>query len=207
MKKVAMFTRIFGFATDITGCCTVAVKRLNREKRRPLEAFEQVYEFYFKDVYKYVYVLCRNPDEAEEITQETFYQAMKGMASFRGDCKMFVWLCQIAKHVYFARLRKRKRAAGQSAEDALEQRPDLSQEASVEQRFLDEADAMRLHRYLHRLDEPYKEVFMLRVFGELSFKKIAQIFEKTESWARVCYHRAKVRLITGMEENDGKDCL
>lgn len=172
-----------------------------------METFEQVYEFYFKDVYKYVYSLCRDSNEAEEITQETFYQAMKGMASFRGDCKMFVWLCQIAKHAWFARLRKEKRLAGQSAEDALERLPELSREPPVEQRFLDEADAMQLHRYLHRLDEPYKEVFMLRVFGELSFKKIAQIFEKTESWARVCYHRAKVRLITEMEENDESDFL
>lgn len=170
-----------------------------------METFEQVYEFYFKDVYKYVYSLCRDPHEAEEITQETFYQAMKGMSAFRGDCKMFVWLCQIAKHAWFARLRKEKRMAGRFAEDAPGHLPDDSREPSIEQRFADEADAMLLHRYLHRLNEPYKEVFMLRVFGELSFKKIAQIFEKTESWARVCYHRAKVRMITEMEENNESD--
>lgn len=79
----------------------------------------------------------------------------------------------------------------------------LSDSPSLEQRLLDEADAFAVHRYLHRLDEPYKEVFMLRVFGELSFRKIAQIFERTEGWARVCYHRAKLRLIREMEENNG----
>lgn len=168
-----------------------------------MESFEQVYELYFKDVYKYACTLCHNPAEAEEITQETFYRAMKGMASFRGECKMLVWLCQIAKHAYFAHLRREKRfAAGEPGQVC-----DASEDAPIEQRFLDEADAMTLHRYVHDLDEPYKEVFMLRVFGELSFKKIAQIFGRTENWARVCYHRAKLRLIGKMEENNGKDCL
>ena len=171
-----------------------------------MEAFEQVYEFYFKDVYKYVCSLCHDPLEAEEITQETFYQALKGMSSFRGECKMFVWLCQIAKHAYFARLRKEKRTA-EAPGEALENLPDLSGGPPMEQRFLDEADAMTLHGYLHRLDEPYKEVFMLRVFGELSYKKIAQIFEKTESWARVCYHRAKLKMLSEMEEDNGKTLL
>lgn len=80
-------------------------------EKRSGEAFEQVYEFYFKDVYKYACALCRDPLEAEEITQETFFQALKGISSFRGECKMLVWLCQIAKHVYFARLRREKRRA------------------------------------------------------------------------------------------------
>lgn len=72
-----------------------------------MEPFEQIYSSYLKDVYQYVFSLCRDPAEAEEITQETFYQALKSMPTFRGDCKLIVWLCQIAKHSYFARLKKR----------------------------------------------------------------------------------------------------
>lgn len=174
---------------------------MKRETERLTQAFEEVYELYFKDVYKYVCALCHNPDEAQELTQETFYQAMKAMPSFRGECKLLVWLCQIAKHAYFARLRREKRMADGPLDEAADARA-LSDMTSFEQRLLDEADAFAVHQYLHRLDEPYKEVFMLRVFAELSFQKIAQLFERTEGWARVCYHRAKLRLIREMEEND-----
>lgn len=167
-----------------------------------MELFEQVYDLYFKDVYKYVFSLCRNPAQAEEITQETFFRALKSISSFRGECKMQVWLCQIAKHIYFAWLRKETRKSGQPVEDVLETSPHLSG-LSPEQQLLDEADAMALHQYLHDLPEPYKEVFMLRIFGELSFQKIALIFGKTESWARITFHRGKLKLIQKMEKNGG----
>lgn len=183
-----------------------------------MEAFEKIYDLYFRDVYKYVFSLCRSHAEAEEVTQETFYQAMRSMSSFRGECRMFVWLCQIARHVYFARLRKRKRQSGQDVGEVLEagspqsgsrqpgfwQAGSLQPAVSLEQQLLDEADAMEIHRHLHCLPEPYKEVFMLRVFGELSFKKIGQIFSKTENWARTTYHRAKLKIIQEMEnKNNG----
>ena len=174
-----------------------------------MEAFEEIYELYFRDVYKYALTLCHDTKEAEEITQETFCQALGSISSFRGDCKMFVWLCQIAKHLYFARCKKEKRMSGQTLEEAAEVGGLLpgaaSAEPSIEQRLLDDAEAMRIHRHLHSLQEPYKEVFMLRVFGELSFKKIAEIFGRTESWARVTYHRAKLRIISEMEDENGKD--
>lgn len=164
-----------------------------------MEPFEQIYNSYLKDVYKYVYSLCRDPAEAEEVTQETFYQALKNMPSFRGDCRLIVWLCQIAKHIYFARLKKKKRMEPRPPDELFSGLPGSSADPPLEQRFLEETEAMAIHRHLHNLEEPYKEVFMLRVFGELPFKKIADIFDKTESWARTTYHRAKVRLIEEME--------
>ena len=165
-----------------------------------MDPFEQIYTSYLKDVYKYVFTLCRDPAEAEEITQETFYQALKSLPSFRGDCKLMVWLCQIAKHLYFARQKKKKRIAPQPPDELPSPVPDSPAGMSPEQRLLEEADAMAIHRHLHDLEEPYKEVFMLRVFGELSFRKIGDIFGRTEGWARTTYHRAKVRLIDAMEK-------
>lgn len=170
-----------------------------------VEAFEQVYELYFKDVYKYVLTLCRNVEEAEEITQETFCQALKSMSSFRGECKLFVWLCQIAKHLYFARLKKEKRMSGEEIEDALEGIWHVAEPVSIEQKLLDETEAMEIHKQLHNLKEPYKEVFMLRIFGELSFRKIAQVFGKTEGWARIIYHRAKLKILNEMEGGNGEN--
>ena len=162
-----------------------------------MESFEQIYSLYFKDVYRYIFSICQNVTEAEEITQETFFQAMKSMQSFRGECKMTVWLCQIAKHIYFARQRRLNRKPEQSFDETVCSFEHFATE-SLEQRLVDEADAMRIHEYLHHLNEPYKEVFMLRVFGELSFHKIAHIFGKTENWARVTYHRAKIKIISEM---------
>lgn len=147
--------------------------------------FQQVYEQYFTDVYKYVLSLTRNDQLAEEITQETFFKALKNIHSFRGQCKLYVWLCQIAKHTYFSYLEKRGR------EDPAE---DVSDGENLEEAFLNQESAFEIYRILHRLEEPYKEVFSLRTFGELSFRQIGELFQKTEGWARVTYHRAKIKI-------------
>ena len=136
-------------------------------------------------MYRYLLVLCGDRDLAEELAQETFFQAIQHIDSFRGDCKLYVWLCQIGKRKYLAGLRRQKRSG---------EMPDLERQPSpdqLEERLLDRESAMELHRRLHALPEPYREVFSLRVFGELSFGEIAQLFSRTESWARVTYHRAR----------------
>ncbi|MDQ6423223.1 RNA polymerase sigma factor [Paenibacillus sp. LHD-117] len=157
--------------------------------------FEQIYAEYFKPVYAFALSLSQDAAVAEEITQDTFFKAMKKIDSFRGECKMSVWLCQIAKNSYFSYLDKQKRQvptidpdyAGQSGE-------------TFEAALADKEQAFRVHQALHRLGEPYKEVFTLRVFGELPFAQISLLFGKTESWARVTFHRAKQQLIVKLEE-------
>lgn len=150
--------------------------------------FQEVYNLYFRDVYRYSLSLCRNEVLAEEITQETFYKALKKLDSFDGKSKISVWLCQIAKNTYISLCRKSKHL-DPNADISL-----LPSEISIEERFIDRESAFSIHRILHSLDEPYKEVFSLRTFGELSFKQIAQLFERTETWARVTYHRAKLMI-------------
>lgn len=165
-----------------------------------MDNFEKIYTLYFRDVYKYVFALCRDKDTAEEITQAAFCQAMEHMDSFRGTCKITVWLCQIAKHLYFAHVKKEKR------KDPFPDNPDFvlcpSDKTfdSPEQQILRQEQGMEIHRHLHALPEPYKEVFLLRVFGDLSFQKIAMIFEKSESWARVTFHRARLKILKEMED-------
>ena len=155
--------------------------------------FEEVYRLYFADVYKYVLALSRDGAVAEEITQETFFKALKKIDSFRGECRMQVWLCQIAKNTYYSLLEKRRRLAPAPEESW----PDP---AALEERFADRETALAAHRELHALEEPYREVFWLRVFGELGFGQIAGLFGKSESWARVTYHRAKLKLKERLEE-------
>ena len=150
--------------------------------------FQEVYKLYFRDVYRYALSLCRNESVAEEITQETFYKALEKLSSFDGKCKLSVWLCQIAKNTYISMCRKDKRL-DPNADTAL-----LPCDGNIEDAFSDRETAFAIHRVLHALDEPYKEVFSLRAFGELSFKQIAELFGRTETWARVTYHRARLKI-------------
>lgn len=145
----------------------------------------EIYEKYFTVVYKYLLSISRNTHTAEEVTQETFFKALKKADHFRGECQLSVWLCQIGKNTYYDYLRKNKKYTPEPEEDVL-QAPD----SDLMQNFTDKETAFRVHRILHKLGEPYKEVFSLRVFGELSFAMIAELFGKSESWARVTYHRA-----------------
>ena len=142
-----------------------------------MQDFEQVYRTYFTDVYRYVLSLCRNEGIAEEVTQQAFFKALQAIGGFRGECRLYVWLCQIAKNEYYTWLRKNR--GGEPMEDRVE---------DLEQKFL------RRETAFHALPEPYKEVFSLRLFGELPFAQIGQLFGKTESWARVTYHRARLKL-------------
>lgn len=150
--------------------------------------FQEVYDLYFRDVYRYALSLCRNELLAEEITQETFYKALNKLDSFDGKSKISVWLCQIAKNTYISLCRKNKHL------DANADTSRLPADAEIEERVIDKETAFSIHRILHDLEEPYKEVFSLRTFGELSFKQIAQLFGKTETWARVTYHRARLKI-------------
>lgn len=160
---------------------------------------QEVYEQYFTVVYRYLLSLSHNTHIAEEVTQETFFKALKKIDDFRGDCDLRVWLCQISKNTYYDYLKKNKKYAPESQDEKKESFP-----SDLLQNFSDKETALQVHKVLHRLSEPYKEVFSLRVFGELSFGTISSLFSKSESWARVTYHRAckKIR-----EELDHEDQL
>jgi RNA polymerase sigma-70 factor (ECF subfamily) len=150
--------------------------------------FNEIYSLYFKDVYKYVLSISRDEMIAEEITQETFFKALKNIDKFDGKCKLYVWLCQIAKNTFFTYKKKEK------CHENLTETEDILVDSTIEQSLLSKESVFKIHKELHSLGEPYKEVFMLRVFGDLSFSQIGCLFEKTESWARVTYHRAKMKL-------------
>ena len=157
--------------------------------------FDGLYRAYFTDVFRYLRRLTGDADLAEELTSETFFKAMQALDGFRGDCDIRVWLCQIAKNCYYSYCKKHSRLLPlPQEEDAL-----LEPSPSPEESLADESDAMEIHRLLHALPEPYKEVFLLRCFGELSFKQIGTLFGKTENWACVTYHRARSKIKDEME--------
>ena len=150
--------------------------------------FEELYRAYFAEVYRYALALCRHKETAEDVTAETFLKAMRQIGSFRGECDFKVWLFTIAKNTYYSMLRKDANLTGEPPEETAADAP------TPEDTVLQSAEVMEIHKALHALPEPYKEVFSLRTFGELSFRQIGELFGKTEHWACVTYHRAKEKL-------------
>lgn len=155
---------------------------------------EKIYKAYFNDVYLFIFKLSRNEHIAEEITSQTFFKAISSINNFKGTCEIRVWLCQIAKNCYYTYLRKNKKIYGEYNIE------EYSGGFDIEQSILNTETSMKIHKALHSLKEPYKEVFTLRIFGELSFKQIADLFDKTENWACVTYHRARIKILEGMED-------
>ncbi|MDE7063651.1 MAG: RNA polymerase sigma factor [Lachnospiraceae bacterium] len=164
--------------------------------------FEKLYKTYYMEVYSYVMTLMHSAVAAEEVTQEVFFKALNTRKPYRGESGEFTWLCAIAKNTCADVWKKQSRVAqfpdGMS-EDAREA---ASAEDHVEQSVLEQMDTLRIHQILHQMEEPYKEVFQLRIFGELSFKNIGQIFGKTENWARVTYHRARLKIQERMDHDE-----
>lgn len=154
---------------------------------------EKLYRIYFQDVYLYILSLSKNRHIAEDITSEAFIKAVESIDTFRGNCDIRVWLCQIAKNCYFSYLRKNKKFTFTDKE--LENTSELD----IDHLIISKEDSMKVHKILHKLKNPYKEVFSLRVFSELSFKQIGSLFGKTDNWACVTYHRARKKIQEEME--------
>lgn len=161
--------------------------------------FDEIYREYFRDVFLYLMSICHNESLAEELVQETFIKAMKAVDNFRGDCNLRVWLCQIAKNEYLMYCRGRKRHGGEETVGL----PETDSRVRFEEALEDSADALDIHKILHTLEEPYKEVFWLRTFGELPFAQIAEVFGRSESWARVTYHRARLKIAELFNQQQG----
>ena len=153
----------------------------------------KLYETYYMRVFSYAMTLTGNRSQAEEVTQETFFRAISKQSSFRGESDEMTWLCAIAKTFFLDEVRRQGRT-----EPITEMLPDTNKD--LERTAVDRDSSFRIHMALHALEEPYREVFELRVFGELSFKEIGMIFTKTENWARVTYHRARLKLQERMDE-------
>ena len=158
---------------------------------------DAAYREYAVMVYKFLLSLCYEEELAEELTQETFYQAVRSVDRYDGSCKVSTWLCQIAKHLCYREMECRKRKGTSELTADME-----SLEKPVEEQLLVKEEKMELFRKVHVLDEISKEIVLLRVTGAFSFKEIAELFGKNENWARVTYYRAKQKLLKGGEKNE-----
>ena len=160
---------------------------------------EELYRTYFDIVYRYIRSISQDGSLAEEVTQETFFKALKKADQFRGDCDVRVWLCQIAKNTLYDHLKKQEKQL--LGDEKLEKIESAGGEL-LEEKLAQRSQAMEIHKVLHRLSEPYKEVFSLRTFGELNSREIGMLFGKSENWARVTYYRARVKIREELEHED-----
>lgn len=153
--------------------------------------FEETYRNYFHNVYLFVCSLTSDRNLAEEVTQETFLKAMQALNKFDGEKDILAWLFTIARNTYFSHCRKQKLIADEPVPERCED--------TVLERMIDQEQAYLIYEYMHGMKEPYKEVFTLRVLGELPFDKIGRLFGKSDGWARVTYYRAKKMIADYME--------
>lgn len=155
-----------------------------------MQDIEKLYEEYFETVNKYLFCLTHNNDISEELTQETFYRAVRKIDKYKGECKISVWLCQIAKNLWYDECRKNKRTIN-TREDCL---IDIQETNTLEEEVIANDEKMLLYKKMQLLDDNTREVMYLRLSGELSFKEIGIILNKTENWARVTFYRGKNQL-------------
>ena len=159
-----------------------------------MQNMEKIYNEYFIQVYKYLFCLTHDRDISEELTQETFCKAIEKINTFRGDCKITVWLCQIAKNLWYNECKKEKYR--RKYEEKIEE------SKTTEEEYIEKEERQELYKRIDKLENPVKEIMYLRITGEMSFKEIGEILNKSENWARVNFYRGKQKLKEGDENEE-----
>lgn len=155
-----------------------------------MQNMEEIYKEYFKTVNKYLFCLTHNDDISEELTQETFYRAVKKINTYKGECKISVWLCQIAKNLWYDKCRRDKRLVHIEENELF----NIQTLNNIEDDIISKEEKSLLNKKIQKLDEKTREVIYLRIVGELTFKEIGVIMNKTENWARVTFYRGKNKM-------------
>ena len=153
-----------------------------------MKDLEQFYEENYPRLYAYCVTLTRNRADAEDLAAETMYRAIRHADKFRGDCPVGVWLCSIARNFFLTQEKKRRRPPPL---------PDPPEDLFAGD---EKEDVKEIILHMNALEEPYRGVFLLRTIGKAEYGEIAKIYEKSESWARVTYHRARLKILEQWEE-------
>ena len=151
---------------------------------------EKIYNEYYPIVYKYLCCITNSQDLAEDLTQETFVIAVKEINKFREDCKVSVWLCQIAKHLWYKQLKKSKKENN----IMLDELDEFAESKGIEDIICKKEEKIDFFKDIQKLDETSRNIIYLRVIGNLNFIEIGEILGKTPNWARVTFYRAKQKL-------------
>lgn len=156
--------------------------------------FESIYQIYVRKVFTFLLKLSGNYYIAEELTQETFSRAYSNIDKFRGECKLFIWLCQIGKNLYYDFIRNTQK------ETYLSEIEFLVDDFNIEEKVIKEEEIQDITKKILKLQEPYQSVFIFRIYLELSYQEIGNIFQKSDNWARVTFYRAKIIIQKQLKE-------
>lgn len=153
-----------------------------------MQNIDEICDKYYQVVYKYLFCLTRDTEISKDLTQETFYKAVKKIHTFKGKAKISVWLCEIAKNLWYDELKKNKRKFKQ------EEMKEIVSDENIEGNYISKEEILEMHNRINKLDENVKRVIYLRINGDLSFKEIGEILGKTETWARITFYRGKQKI-------------
>lgn len=156
-----------------------------------MKSFEVIYEEYVQAVFRFLVSLTRSEDLADELTQETFFRAFQHIDKFEGRCSLYTWLCQIAKTEWYKECNRNKRYQELKLEDF----SDIECHSNMEHQVVVKDEWRRVRKVILELEEPYRDVFVLHIFGEIKLIEIAALYKKSESWARVTFFRAKSKIM------------
>lgn len=153
-----------------------------------MQNIEEICDKYYQVVYKYLFCLTRDAEISKDLTQETFYKAVKKIHTYKGQAKISVWLCEIAKNLWYDELKKNKKKIKQ------EEMTEIASDENIEGNYINKEEILEVHNRINKLDENTKRVMFLRINGDLSFKEIGEILGKTETWARITFYRGKQKI-------------
>lgn len=157
---------------------------------------EEIYKQYSKIIYYYLLGICHNEFLAEEMMQETFCIAVAKIGKFRNECKMNVWLCEIAKNLLYKEAQRVKKIVNMSMDEEI---GEIETKNNIEEEFIEKEEVEYLYKQIEKLESPRRELMYLRVKLELSFKELAEILGKSETWARVEFYRWKQKVIADIQ--------
>lgn len=167
-----------------------------------MDAFERIYNEYFPRVYAFLFKMCGDAHLAEELTQESFYQAYKSFHRYNGSCDIFTWLAAVAKHTYCKHLRKSKNRS--LSLDLAEAEICAQPDNQPERQYIEKEQRQRLRESINRLPDKYRDVAILRIYADLPFSQIACVLKINENSAKVIFYRAKNMI---MEDVDNENFL
>lgn len=156
-----------------------------------MSTFQEVYQKYGRRVYDFLFSLSGSKTLAEELLQETFFQAFQHINKFEGRCSIYTWLCQIGKNAWLKEVKRNKRYSEIPLDDL--HLPDAT--PLLEEQIIQKEEYLRTQKAMLALEEPYRNVFILHAVSDIKLKEIASLYRKTESWARVTYYRARMQIV------------
>ena len=170
-----------------------------------MQSIENMCRNYINDVYSYLICITHNKDIAEELTQETMYKAIKNLRNYRGDCKMNIWLCKIAKNEWFMYLKKNKKISTVSLSDIKSISLDINIEDKIVDELTENSKKKQIYELINRLDYETSQIMYLRLENDMNFQEIGEIFDKTERWARVKFFRGKEKIKEMIRNDESKE--